>query len=466
MANLDRHALRDALAYVDRWVAFRREFRDIPGLVIAVRHADELALSKAYGFAQLDPPVPMTTRHIFRIASHSKTFTATAIMQLVERGRLRLDDPASAYIPWLTSDATIRQLLNHVSGIIRDGIQADFWRVEQPFPDVSELRALASDYAVLPSNTSFKYSNVGYALLGLVIESVSGRPYNQYVKEQIIDRLRLSDTGPELDAHAASRAASGYTGSVLGVPRRAVPNIDTRALSPATGFYSTAEDLCRYGAAHWIGDETLLTDASKREMQHPSWEVEQSEDRYGLGFSVQHIGERRLVGHGGGFPGQSSRTLIDPADQLVVVVLSNTSAPDGLAAPIATQIISIIDFAQDRARRGDATSSGSLDRYVGRFAHIGGAVDVVAFGGSLVALWPEAESPVRVAAELEVIERDRLRVAKTGGYGSAGELVRYERDQDGKITRMIVGGVSMYPEAVFRERYAERPHWRTIPASP
>ena len=282
----------------------------------------------------------------------------------------------------------------------------------------------------------------------------------------IIDPLGLSDTGPELDAHAASRAVSGYTGSVLGVPRRAVPNIDTRALSPATGFYSTAEDLCRYGAAHWMGDETVLTDASKREMQHPSWEVEQSEDRYGLGFSVQQIGERRLVGHGGGFPGQSSRTLIDPADQLVVVVLSNTSAPDGLAAPIATQIISIIDFAQDRARRGDATSNGSLDRYVGRFASIGGVVDVVAFGSSLVALWPEADSPVRIATELEVIEGDRLRVAKTGGYGSAGELVRYERDRDGTVTRLIVGGVSMYPEVVFRERYAERPRWRTIPATP
>ena len=215
-----------------------------------------------------------------------------------------------------------------------------------------------------------------------------------------------------------------------------------------------------------MGDETVLTDASKREMQHPSWEVEQSEDRYGLGFSVQHIGERRLVGHGGGFPGQSSRTLIDPADQLVVVVLSNTSAPDGLAAPIATQIISVIDFAQDRARRGNATSNGNLERYVGRFASIGGVVDVVAFGSSLVTLWPEADSPVRFATELEVIEGDRLRVAKTGGYGSAGELVRYERDQDGTVTRLIVGGVSMYLEAAFRERYAERPHWHTIPATP
>jgi CubicO group peptidase (beta-lactamase class C family) len=465
MPNLDRDALRDAVAYVDQWIAFRHRFRDIPGLVIAVRYGDELALSKAYGFAQLDPPVPMTTRHIFRIASHSKTFTATAIMQLVEQGRLRLDDRASAYIPWLTSDATIRQLLNHVSGIIRDGVQADFWRVEQPFPDLSDLRALAPDCTILPTNTVFKYSNVGYALLGLVIQAVSGTSYNRYVKEQIVDRLGLSDTGPELDGRAAGRAVSGYTGNVLGVPRRAVPNLDTRALSPAAGFYSTAEDLCRYAAAHWFGDQTLLSDASKREMQHASWDVEQSEDQYGLGFTVQQIGERRLVGHGGGFPGQSTRTLVDPADQLVVVVLSNTSAPDGLAAPIAAQIISIIDFAQDRARRGGASLNGNFDRYIGRFANIGGVVDVVAFGNSLVALSPEADSPVRFVAELEVVDGDRLRIAKVGGYGSAGEFVQYEREEDGKVARIIVGGVSMYPEAAFRERYAEQPHWDISPAS-
>jgi CubicO group peptidase (beta-lactamase class C family) len=320
MANLDKNGLRDALAYVDQWIAFRHEFRDIPGLVVAVRYADELVLSKAYGFAQLEPSIPMTTRHIFRIASHSKTFTATAIMQLVERDRLRLDDRASAYVPWLTSDVTIRQLLNHVGGIIRDGVDADFWRVEEPFPDLSVLRELAPESTILPTNTMFKYSNIGYALLGLVIEAVSGTAYNQYVKEHLVERLGLSDTGPEFHSGVVDRVVTGYTANRLGVPRQPVPNIDTRVMSPAAGFYSTAEDLCRYAAAHWLGDETLLSDASKREMQHPAWNVEHSEDRYGLGFSVQVVGERQLVGHGGGFPGQSTRTLIDPVDQLVVVV--------------------------------------------------------------------------------------------------------------------------------------------------
>jgi CubicO group peptidase (beta-lactamase class C family) len=460
MANLDSNALRDALAYVDRWVAFRREYRDIPGLVVAVRHCDELVLCKAYGFAQLEPSIPMTTRHIFRIASHSKTFTATAIMQLVEQGRLRLDDGASTYIPWLTSDVTIRQLLNHVGGIIRDGVEADFWRVEQPFPDVSVLRGLAPHNAILPSNTVFKYSNIGYALLGLVIETATGTAYNEYVKEHIIDRLRLPDTGPEFEPGVADRVVTGYTAGRLGVPRRGVPSIDTRALSPATGFYSTGEDLCRYAAAHWFGDETLLSDAAKREMQHPSWTVEQSEDRYGLGFSVQQIGQRQLVGHGGGFPGQSTRTLIDPVDQLVVVVLSNTSAQDGLATPVAAQIVRIIDFAQERAREQRTPPQWTLGAYTGRFANIGGVADVAAFGNCLVGLSPEQDNPVQLVAELEVIDENTLRIAKDGGYGFPGELVRYERDGQGKTTRVIVGGVSSYPEDIFRERYAEQPRWR------
>jgi CubicO group peptidase (beta-lactamase class C family) len=455
MTGLDRAALREAAAYVDRWIAFCREHRDLPGLVVAIRHADELALCQGYGFAQLDPQVAMTTEHIFRVASHSKMFTATAIMQLVEQGKLRLDDRASAYVSWVQSDVTVRQLLNHAGGVIRDGLEADFWRVEQPFPDVTALRALAPDASTLPTNTTFKYSNVGYGLLGQVIEAVSGAPYNEHVKEHIINRLGLASTGPELVSDVLDRCVTGYTGKLLGVARRGVPTIDTRALSAATGFYSTAQDLCRFAAAHWPGDEALLTDASKREMHHPSWTVEQTEELYGLGFIDERIGERETVGHSGGFPGQSTRTLFDPLDRLVVVVLSNTTAPDGRAGPLGTEIIRLIDFAQ----RFPGGSSADLARYTGRFANVGGAIDIVSFGGKLFGLAPESESPSKFPWELEVIDADRLRITKCSGFASPGESIRYERDAAGSTARVIVGGVSMYPEAIFRQRYASETHW-------
>src|SRR5215475_9334205 len=124
MSGLDRAALLEAATYVDRWIAFRCEHRDLPGLVVAIRHANELVLCEGYGYAQLDPPVAMTPEHVFRVASHSKMFTATAIMQLVEQDKLRLDDRAAAYLSWLDSDVTLRQLLNHAGGVIRDGVNA------------------------------------------------------------------------------------------------------------------------------------------------------------------------------------------------------------------------------------------------------------------------------------------------------------------------------------------------------
>src|SRR5262249_40257578 len=159
---------------------------------------------------------------IFRIASHSKTFTATAIMQLVEQQRLRLDDRLQQHVPWLASEATVRQTLNHASGITRDGSDAEFWAVEQAFPNREELRAIATSAAagVLDPNTSFKYSNIGFGLLGLAIEAVTGLTYNDYVRENIVTRLRLASTGPEVTPALAERLVTGYTRARLGVPRR------------------------------------------------------------------------------------------------------------------------------------------------------------------------------------------------------------------------------------------------------
>jgi CubicO group peptidase (beta-lactamase class C family) len=450
MNEIEASALRDGVAYADRWLEYRREFRDHPGLVAAVQHADDLLLLKGYGYAQLEDCVPMAPNHIFRIASHSKTFTATAIMQLIEQGRLRLDDRASASLPWLSVDITIRQLLNHASGIIRDGHEADFWQVQAEFPDREQLRSISADGAILDANTTFKYSNIGYGLLGLIIEAVTGSAYNDYVREHIIRPLGLEDTGPEVDAGIRDRLVTGYTRARLGVPRQAVTLIiDTHALSPATGFYSTAQDLCRYASAHWMGDARLLTDASKREMQQPYWNIEQADERYGLGFSVREIGKRRLVGHGGGFPGQSTRTLIDPLDRLVVVVLSNTNASDGLAAPLAETVVKIIDYALEHA----GLRSAAAERYTGRFASMGGVIDIAAFGDTLVATSPETDDPVARVTELCIVDENTLRVDKGGGYGAPGEPVRYERDGHGNPTRVVAGGVSAYPVETFRARY-------------
>jgi CubicO group peptidase (beta-lactamase class C family) len=456
MTEIDRARLLDGVAYADAWVAYRQQARDLPGVVVAIRSGTETVFAKGYGLADIETETPMTPGHVFRIASHSKTFTATAIMQLVEAGRLRLDDPLAQQVPWLRDQPalaglTIRQALNHTAGITRDGADCDYWGLDRPFPDAAELRQLTEqDGAVLDANERFKYSNIGYSLLGLVVEAASGTPYNDYVRRNIVERLGLSDTGPETDPSVRSRLATGYTAPRLGLPRRALEDVPTGAMSPATGFYSTAEDLCRYGAAHTMGNTTLLSDASKREMQQPYWTVEQADEQYGLGLVVTCIGERRMVGHGGAFPGFSSRTLIDPRDQLVVVVLVNSCGPDGLAAPMAASIVKIINFALQQAPRGSA----ELERFTGRFVNLWGVSDVAAFGNRLVLLHPDLDDPVQRVTDLEVLDGDTLRMTSTNGYGSPGETVRYERDGDGQIQRVRIGGSSTYPLEVYRARLA------------
>ena len=455
MAQLNLDLVRDGVAYADQWLAYQQERREIPGITVAVRCDDALVLSRGYGYADLDHQIPMTPAHIFRIASHSKTFTATAILQLRERGALRLDDRLADHLPWLRRGdylerPTIRQALTHTTGLVRDGHDAGYWQLDGPFPDAGELRRLVEDDAViLAGDEAFKYSNIGYGLLGAVVEAASGQPYHAYVRRNIVDRLGLADTGPETSEGAGARLATGYTAPRFGMPRRPIPDVPTGALAAATGFYSTAEDVARYAAAHFLGDETLLSDPAKREMQQPYWQVACTDGHYGLGFAVYNVGDRRLVGHGGAFPGHATRTLFDPVDRLAVVVMTNEIG--GPAEVLAQGIVRIIDVAlrQPPAQEAFRAARG---RYTGRFANIWGVTDVAAFGTNLFALNPDGDDPTKAPASLAVVDDETLRITAASGYAAPGEPIRYFRDATGQVKRIVAGGMPSYPVADFLAR--------------
>ena len=323
-------------------MAFRQKFERLPGVQAAVWHGDGLVLSAAHGLADIGSRTQLTASHLFRVASHSKTFTATAVFRLLEAGRLRLDDRVDAWLGWMVGqplgDRTLRELLAHGGGVVRDGHDGDFWQLSRVFPNESALRTAATDRAdVLPANQEFKYSNVGYALLGQVIEAASGTSYGEFLKGEVVDPLGLQHTGPELDPSRADEYATGYSSLAYADARLPIDHVDTGALAAATGFYSTAEDMCSYASAHFLGDQRLLTDRSKRLMQRTEWKVEGSGRHYGLGFQIHEIGGRRLVGHGGGYPGHSTGTLLDPVGRLAVSVLTN--AIDGSAMEMVTAAV-------------------------------------------------------------------------------------------------------------------------------
>lgn len=454
-----REIVRGAARYADTWVSLRARTQRIPGVQLAVAVAGELLLSSAHGFARLpgtegpdDAGEELTTAHLFRIASHSKTFTATAVLQLVEAGRLRLDDTVGEHVAALAgspiADRTLAELLAHGGGIVRDSHEAGFWQLAREFPDADGLIAACLDEAdVLEPNERFKYSNIGYGVLGLVIEAVSGRTYADYVTENITGRLGLRSTGPELDATRSSEYAMGYTDLAACGRRVPIDPVDTRALASATGFWSTAEDLCRYAAAHVLGDDRLLSDASKRRIHRGEWDVESPEDRYGLGFGIQVIGERRLIGHSGGFPGHITRTLVDPRDGLTVVALTN--AIDGPARELVAGVVKLVDAAL-AASKEPREAAPDLASYTGRFGAIWGVTDIVDLGGRLRLVAPNQPDPTVAMAKLDVVDADTLKIAEAPGLASPGERVRFVRS-DGGIVKVVIGGMAAVPI----ERHAE-----------
>jgi D-alanyl-D-alanine carboxypeptidase len=446
--------IRSAAGYLRSWVEAQAAHRRVPGVQVAIRSGADLVLSAAVGVADAAEGTPLTTEHLFRIASHSKTLTATAVLQLVEAGRMRLDDPIGEHVPELRGSpvaaVTVRELLGHQSGVVRDGAHADFWQLEQPFPDRDGVIGEVLRAGVVHSrNEHFKYSNVGYALIGLAIESVTGTSYAEHLRTSVLEPLGLGHTGADHDPARAGEYAAGHTGLLLGeTTRTSTGHVATGAMAAATGFWSTAEDLCVFGSAHFLGDDRLLTDDSKRLMQRLESVVTAygtEVGRYGVGMALRTIGDRHLVGHSGGYPGHITLTLLDPVARLVVSVLTN--AVDGPAEDLVVGLVTLIDVAlKPRAELpGPPAGSPPLQSFTGRFASLWGVVDVAELGGRLVLVRPTLTDPLPGIEELEVVDARTLRVAAQPSFGPAGELIPVERDAAGRVVSVRLGGVTSRP---------------------
>lgn len=446
-------AVDDAIAYYDTWLAYQRQYQRIPGIQVAVRTGDRLALSRAYGEADVEQHVPLRADHLFRIASHSKTFASIAVLQLVEQGKLRLDDTLGHWLPWMSeagsplATATVGELLSHSSGIIRDGRDSDFWQLGKPFPDRDALKAemLSAKASVIPANDHFKYSNIGYGALGLVIEAASGTDFNTYVRSHIVERLGLSNLGPEYEPARAGEYATGYSSLLYADRRVPIEHIDTYALSAATGFYSNAEDLTQYFSTYYFGDQRLVSDASKRRMFRPVWTADDnrtSGSTYGLGVFIENVNKRTLIGHSGGYPGHITNSLVDPDNKIAVSVLTN--ALGSPVSPLVQTAYKLIDLSRSGASAADAKAPAvrvDLRKFTGRFASLWSVFDVALLGGKLYMLQPYDLDPAKSAIPLSVIDGNTLRVDGGSGGNQYREPMVFAFDATGKITSVRLSGL-------------------------
>lgn len=431
-----------SLDAIDRWIAYRVWHSRTPGAQVAIGVGGRPIFSRAYGWADLDAGTPMRTDHLFRIASHSKTFTATLVLQLVEQDRLDLDDPVGQYVTPLTeplAGVRVRELLEHTGGVIRDGRDAGHWTFGRPFPDVDELLAMTTEGGLktMPGE-QFAYSNLGYSLLGLVIEAVTGESFAAAARRSIIEPLGLTDTDPDYPTDRAGDYAAGHSGLTTATARRVLPHIPTAAMAAATGFTSTATDLVTYFGAHAFGDERLLSDRTKRLQQRQANRTDPSKPEgvgYGWGMLTERVDDQTFVGHSGGYPGHITKTLLDPTTGLVVTVLTN--AVDGPATPLALGIAQLLAAAASQPDTAPL-SPATLAR-TGRYADLWHVVDLAALGGRLLALSPVSWTPMDAPDEL-VEDGTGLRIAAGDGFGSVGEPVELDPEQP---DRLRYAGMSM-----------------------
>jgi len=315
------------LAEIDRLAA--RELADtgLPGLAIGLTGPDGPPEVRTYGLADLAARRPIEPDTLFEIGSIGKTFTAIAIIQLVEEGRLDLDAPVVDALPWFEVPVvgrpiTIHDLLTHTAGIT-GGIDGT--------PEAAfQVWALRDRRPGSTPGERFHYSNLGYKTLGLVIEAVESRPYPEVVRTRILEPLGMTSTEPAIIHDVRPRLAVGY--AYLHDDRIGYPG---RPLAPATwvetatadgAIASTAGDMAAFARMLLRRGEgpdgRLLSEASFARMAEPH--ARPTPDYgYGYGLATRVLGGRTFLGHGGGMIGYLSALQVDPAAELAAVVLQN-----------------------------------------------------------------------------------------------------------------------------------------------
>lgn len=439
-----------ALDYIPRWLDFQMRLTEQPGCVVAVAENGKVVLEQAFGTAELGRKAPLTPRHRFRVASHSKTFTAVGILKLREQGKLGLDDPAGRHVdglPPAAAAATIGQLLSHSAGLGRDGDDTDHWVDRKPFPDEAGLRDALSGPAPVPASTRFKYSNLGFGLLGLVIEAAAGEAYADWMRREVVAAAGLEETVPDLPSPTSPSdgpLASGHSAKHPLGRRVPIPGTTpTHALAAATGFVSTARDLALFfGGLDPEAKGGILSPASRRELIRRQWRNPEAtvEGHYGLGTSIGRTGELDWFGHGGAFFGYITRTVVLPEQGIAAAVLTN--AVDGPANAWAEGIVHIL-----ATFRTHGAPTAKTKDWTGRWWSPWRAGDLVPMGGKVLVADPALPAPFLDASEITPGATDRGRLTRAQGYNSYGEEVQLVRDRKGGVAEICYAGTRMLPEA-------------------
>ena len=309
-------------AAVDTLVTAFMARHGVPGLAAAVALGPEKLWARGYGLSDVENNVPASERTMFRLASISKTVTATAALQLVERGKLDLNQPVQRYVPGFPEKPwpiTPRQLLCHQSGLRH--WREDEWGLTRRFASVTQALELFQDDPLLfEPGTRALYSSPGYNLLGAAVEGAAGQPFMEYLRENVFGPAGLSSAREDDLLDIIPNRAQGYAKGPDGELRNSVPS-DTSSKVPGGGLTATAPDVARFGAALLAGQ--LVQRVTVMRMCTAQRTRAGKVTEYGLGLRVTERNRQLECWHQGGQPRVSTMLYLRPARGVSVALLCN-----------------------------------------------------------------------------------------------------------------------------------------------
>lgn len=319
--------------------------QNIPAISVAIVENNQMRFQRGYGMADVENFVPAKASTVYRIASVSKSLTAVAAMQLVERGKLDLDAPVQKYVPSFPAKKfpiTTRQLLAHLSGV-RHYKRGEGERTNRYESLTDALAIFKDDPLEHEPGTRFTYTTFGYTLLGAVIESASGMKYEDYLRENVYKPAGMSQTQVDDFYVIIPNRAEGYGRFEDGGLRNAAL-MDSSYKIPGGGLVSTAEDLARFAIN--VQNGTLIKQATFAQMTKSQQTRDGRETNYGFGWFVDMREGRQPDGsfwHGGVQPGYTSDLWLLPKKRFALVILTNLEGGGRLGLGLlANQIYDVV----------------------------------------------------------------------------------------------------------------------------
>jgi CubicO group peptidase (beta-lactamase class C family) len=317
-------------AAIDRYVEEEMEADRVPGLALAIVRGNEVVHVRGFGTSGPDER-PVTPRTSFVLGSMSKSFTALAIMQLAEKGKVDLDAPVQRYLPWFrvaspqaSARITVRHLLNQTSGLPENASRA---RGADSTLE-AHVRALGDVELAHPPGTTYEYSSPNYQILGLIVQEVSGQPFGEYVQHNIFDPLEMDDSFvSQTEARRAGTMAIGHR-YWFGRPVAADLSYEEGRL-PSASLISSSEDMARYLTAHLnegrYEQAAVVSPDAMAELHRPAAKSGEGYS-YAMGWRVGPIDGVPAIHHGGTLPHFRGKMVLLPEEGWGVVVLTNASS--------------------------------------------------------------------------------------------------------------------------------------------